>query len=75
MEHQGIMLPHDTNTMSLIHLQLVELAKECGSTIQSGMVSTTNFLELENKMEKLLCKVGIIITVVFLTTLSFVKCF
>ncbi|XP_019950037.2 microtubule-associated serine/threonine-protein kinase 3-like [Paralichthys olivaceus] len=53
MCHQDIMLPHGTNTMQFIDLQLLELAGECHSTIKSGMVSTNDFLKLDKKLEKL----------------------
>nr|XP_019950037.1 PREDICTED: microtubule-associated serine/threonine-protein kinase 3-like [Paralichthys olivaceus] len=46
-------LPHGTYSMWCIYLQLLELAGECHSTIQSGMVSTNDFLKLEEKLEKL----------------------
>lgn len=50
-----------TLALKFIQLQLVELAKDCGNTVQKGLFSFQYFLELQNKLEKLLHEVSVFI--------------
>lgn len=44
--------------LKFIQLQLVELAGDCDNTVQNGLVSSHYFVELHNKLEKLVHDVG-----------------
>ena len=68
-------LPHATNTVMFIYLQLIELALECDYTIMSRMVSTNSLLVVKDKLDKLLYEVGIIILDVFFTMLPCVRAY
>ncbi|XP_035526804.1 microtubule-associated serine/threonine-protein kinase 3-like [Morone saxatilis] len=43
-----------TSALRFIQLQLLQLARDCDNTVQNGLVSSLYFVELQNKLEKLL---------------------
>ncbi|XP_074486652.1 microtubule-associated serine/threonine-protein kinase 2-like [Sebastes fasciatus] len=47
-------LPQATRARKFIQLQLMELSKDCGNTLQNGQVSPNCFVELQTKLEKIL---------------------
>lgn len=48
-----------TRALKFIQLQLVELARDCHKTVKNGLVTSHYFVELQNKLEKVLHEVRI----------------
>ena len=47
------------NTMNFIHLQMVELTRDCGNAVQDSRVTLQYILQLQDKLEKILHEVRV----------------
>lgn len=54
-------LPLADGVLGFIQHQLVELARDCLDKSKSGLVTSSYFVELQEKLEKLLHEVGVVL--------------